>query len=72
MKTAIALTLLLAPSTGFAEDKPVHSKPNIIIIMPDDAGYGDISCLGHPIIKTPNIDTLKKQSLLLTQYHVSC
>ena len=68
MKTAIALTLLLAPSTGFSEE---DSKPNIIIIMPDDAGYGDISCFGNPIIKTPNIDTLKKQSLLLTQYHVS-
>ena len=75
MKTVIALTLLLAASTGFAEvaeAKPSKdSKPNIIIIMPDDAGYGDISCFGNPIIKTPNIDTLKKQSLLLTQYHVS-
>ena len=68
MKSTIALILLLTASTGFAEDKP---KPNIIIIMPDDAGYGDISCLGNPIIKTPNIDTLKRQSLLLTQYHVS-
>jgi len=55
-----------------AEAKPLKdSKPNIIIIMPDDAGYGDISCFGNPIIKTPNIDALKKQSLLLTQYHVS-
>ena len=71
MKTAIALTLLLAPSTGFAEDKPVHSKPNIIVIMPDDSGYGNYSCFGNPVIKTPNIDALKKQSLLLTQYHVS-
>ena len=71
MKNAIALTLLLAASTGFAEDKPKESKPNIIIIMPDDAGYGDYSCFGNPIIKTPNIDALKTQSLLLTQYHVS-
>ena len=73
MKTAVSLTLLLAASTVFAEDKPVHlaSKPNIIIIMPDDSGYGNHSFFGNPVIKTPNIDALAKQSLLLTQYH-SC
>ncbi|MCP4950540.1 MAG: sulfatase-like hydrolase/transferase, partial [Proteobacteria bacterium] len=48
-----------------------NSRPNIIIIMPDDSSYGNYSCLGNPIIKTPNIDDLKKQSLLLTQYHSS-
>ena len=47
------------------------SKPNIIVIMPDDSGYGNHSCFGNPIIKTPNIDDLKKQSLLLTRYHSS-
>lgn len=47
------------------------SKPNIIVIMPDDSGYGNHSCFGNPVIKTPNIDTLKEQSLLLTQYHSS-
>ena len=47
------------------------SKPNIIMIMPDDSGYGNHSCFGNPVIKTPNIDTLKEQSLLLTQYHSS-
>ncbi len=73
MKTVITLTLLLAASTGFAEDKPVHqaSKPNIIIIMPDDSGYGNHSCFGNPVIKTPSIDALAKQSLLLTRYHSS-
>ena len=45
--------------------------PNIIVIMPDDSGYGNHSCFGNPIIKTPNIDALKKQSLLLTRYHSS-
>ena len=54
------------------EAKPIKvSKPNIIIIMPDDSGYGNHSCFGNPVIKTPNIDALKKQSLLLTRYHSS-
>ena len=75
MKSTIALILFVAASTGFAEDKPAKplkdSKPNIIIIMPDDSGYGNHSCFGNPVINTPNIDALKKQSLLLTRYHSS-
>jgi arylsulfatase len=47
------------------------SKPNIIVIMPDDIGYGDIASLGNPVVQTPNIDSLKRESLLFTQYHVS-
>ncbi|MEO6740190.1 MAG: arylsulfatase [Chthoniobacteraceae bacterium] len=46
-------------------------KPNIIIVMPDDLGYGDYACLGNPIMHTPAVDAFKKQSLLLTQFHVS-
>ena len=71
MKTTIALfaALLLAPLAGLsaADD----TKPNIILIMPDDAGYGDYSCLGNPIIHTPSVDAFKKESLLFTQFHVS-
>ncbi|WP_411828165.1 arylsulfatase [Luteolibacter sp. AS25] len=47
------------------------TKPNIILIMPDDAGYGDYACLGNPLINTPAVDAFKKQSLLFTQFHVS-
>ena len=55
-----------------AEAKPLKdSKPNIIVIMPDDIGYGDIASLGNPVVQTPNIDSRKRESLLFTQYHVS-
>ena len=46
-------------------------RPNIILVMPDDAGYGDYACLGNPISSTPSVDEFKKQSLLFTQYHTS-
>jgi arylsulfatase A-like enzyme len=46
-------------------------KPNIILVMPDDVGYGDYACLGNPISHTPSVDAFKKQSLLFTQFHVS-
>jgi arylsulfatase A-like enzyme len=47
------------------------SKPNIIFVMPDDVGFGDYACLGNPITRTPAVDAFKRESLLLTQFHVS-
>lgn len=46
-------------------------KPNIILVMPDDVGYGDYACLGNPVLRTPAVDAFRKQSLLFTQFHVS-
>ncbi|MFT5126192.1 MAG: arylsulfatase A-like enzyme [Verrucomicrobiales bacterium] len=46
-------------------------KPNIVLVITDDQGYGDLSCHGNPILKTPNLDTLYKQSVRLTDYHVA-
>ncbi|HSU67253.1 MAG TPA: arylsulfatase, partial [Tepidisphaeraceae bacterium] len=47
------------------------AKPNIILVMPDDLGYGDYSCLGNPIMKTPAVDAFWKQSVRFTDFHVS-
>ncbi|MEM7475540.1 MAG: arylsulfatase [Planctomycetota bacterium] len=46
-------------------------KPNVVIVITDDQGYGDLSCHGNPILKTPNLDALHAESLRLTDYHVS-
>lgn len=40
------------------EERIASSRPNIVVILCDDLGYGDLSCYGHPIIKTPNLDRL--------------
>ena len=45
--------------------------PNVIIIMTDDQGYGDLSCHGNPILKTPNLDQLHSESVRFTDFHVS-
>jgi len=45
-------------------------KPNVIIIMTDDQGYGDLSCHGNPAIRTPNLDKLYEQSVRFTNFHV--
>jgi len=47
------------------------TKPNVILIMTDDQGYGDISAHGNPVIKTPNIDRLREQSVRFTDFHVA-
>ena len=46
-------------------------KPNVIFIITDDQGYGDLSCHGNPVLKTPNLDALHAESIRLTDYHVS-
>ncbi len=49
----------------------VAEKPNVILRLVDDVGYGDIAALGNNIIKTPNLDKLHSESSRFTQYHVS-
>ncbi|WP_271784036.1 arylsulfatase [Aquimarina algiphila] len=46
------------------------SKPNVILIVTDDQGYGDIGVHGNSIIKTPNLDKFAGESLELTNFHV--
>ncbi|MBP1840096.1 arylsulfatase [Formosa algae] len=49
----------------------VKNQPNIIIVITDDQGYGDVAHNGNTIIKTPTIDAFAKQSVSLTNYHVA-
>ncbi|MGY8654722.1 MAG: arylsulfatase [Verrucomicrobiia bacterium] len=48
---------------------PAAAKPNIIYIMVDDLGYGDLGCYGQKRIKTPNIDKLAKQGMKFSQFY---
>ena len=49
----------------------VAQTPNVVIVLTDDQGYGDLGCTGNPIIKTPNIDHLASESTGLSDYHVA-
>jgi arylsulfatase A-like enzyme len=46
-------------------------KPNIIFLLTDDQGYGDLSCHGNPILQTPNLDRLHDEGVRFTDFHVS-
>ena len=66
------IVLALSAFAIFASDVSAdNGPPNIILIMTDDQGYGDLSCHGHPFLKTPNIDKLFSQSTRFTNFHVS-
>ena len=64
----IVVALLTCPVIVPAADAP---RPNIVIVLIDDAGYGDFSCHGHPFLKTPHVDRLHGESIRLTDFHVA-
>lgn len=67
MKCNFASTLLLC--TLFPSWLQGQEKPNIVYIMADDLGYGDLSCYGAKLISTPNIDKLAAQGRSFTDAH---
>jgi arylsulfatase len=54
-----------------AADSIAGTKPNIVFILTDDQGYGDLSCHGNPILQTPNIDRLHAEGVRFRDFHVS-
>ncbi len=64
-----ALSILLA--LGAASATPAADRPNILLVITDDQGFGDLGCHGNPVIKTPNVDAFAKQSTWLRNFYVS-
>ncbi|QEL13890.1 arylsulfatase [Limnoglobus roseus] len=69
LTAVLAAALLLAPLA--AADPLAGKKPNIVFVLTDDQGYGDISAHGNPILKTPNLDRLHAEGVRFTDFHVS-
>lgn len=66
----IALRLLIL-LTAFSAHLLATDRPNIVFVITDDQGYGDLGHTGNPVIKTPNLDALAAESSQLTDYHVA-
>ena len=64
-KLLCAVVLAMLASSLWAAD----NRPNIIYIMADDLGYGDLSCFGQTKFKTPNIDRLAAEGITFTDYY---
>jgi len=76
MTTRTLFCLLFDTILLFAVITPLASvyageSPNVILVITDDQGYGDLGCLGNEIIQTPHLDRLHAESVRLTDFHVS-
>jgi arylsulfatase len=68
---AAGLAVLLPRLTRARTMGPAASRPNVVLVMTDDQGYGELACHGNPIIRTPNLDRLHAQSVRFTDFQVS-
>jgi len=69
----VALTCLAAGALGVSCAPKEDSKPlNVIYILADDLGYGDLGCYGQTLIRTPNIDRLAAAGVRFTQHYSGC
>ena len=68
--TTICAFLIASISTALAPGCiQAGDKLNVIVILADDLGNGDLSCYGHPKFKTPNLDRMAKEGARLTNFY---
>ena len=65
----LLLALVCGGDAAQPEAGPAH-EPNVIIILTDDQGYGDLSGTGNPVLQTPNMDRLAREGVNFTNFHV--
>ena len=71
MNTYKFLLIMLACGVSFGSMAQKNIHPNVILIITDDQGYGDLGISGNSLIKTPVIDRFARQSLQFSDFHVS-
>ena len=73
-KGALIIFILTGISCSSSQNKSEYNapeSPNVILILVDDLGYGDIACYGREDIRTPNLDQLAKQGARFTNHYAN-
>jgi arylsulfatase/arylsulfatase A len=68
---AFIILILVVIACSSCQKNFIKEKPNVILIVTDDQGYGDFGISGNPIIATPNLDAMARRSAQMTNYYVS-
>lgn len=71
MRLVCIPTMAIALLLNFAEIAQSAERPNILIILADDMGYGDLGCMGSQHLRTPHLDALAESGILCTQAYVA-
>jgi arylsulfatase A-like enzyme len=71
MRTALTLLALCLSAVPAAGQVPASSQPNVVLIVTDDVGYGDIGSYGARDVKTPSIDSLARDGVRLTDFYAA-
>ncbi len=66
--TAVLILFIICP---YAQGQIGNEKPNFIIVMTDDQGYGDVAYLGNKEVKTPNLDDMAQSGLRLDRFYTA-
>jgi arylsulfatase A len=61
--------LIVASAVLFGTTAATAESPNVVVILCDDLGYGDLGCYGHPTIRTPNIDKMAAEGMKFTNFY---
>jgi len=69
-KLVVPCSLIAATGLSATARRPEPIRPNIVLIVSDDQGYGDFRCYGNELIRTPNLDRLYEESTRLNRFYV--
>ena len=67
-----AVTLLMAAVLSPEVSEAARKQPNIVLILADDLGYGDLGCFGQKVLKTPRLDAMAAEGIRFTQFYAGC
>ena len=67
LAAAVLTAAFFVPGSGLLAKSDSDARPNVVIVITDDQGYGDISFHGNPVLKTPALDAFAQKSIRLTK-----